>query len=88
MRHVGEKLQTALDMPKDFVRGRIGVNIEANTSCTVEGSCGIIEYTDEIVRIATDQYMIKITGRNLVMRTVTTEYLIIDGIISIVEYIL
>jgi len=67
-----------LDSPKLTI---IGYN-----QITIENYSGIIEYTNEKIRIKTSGKAIEIGGERLEIRTITDADILIEGIIKTIQY--
>lgn len=59
-----------------------------NEEVVIEGSKGVLEYTEELVRVNTGVYIVCFYGRGLNLRCISSTELIIDGYISKVEFVL
>ncbi|NMB26577.1 MAG: sporulation protein YqfC [Tissierellia bacterium] len=68
-----------LDLPKIIITGNIGLNISNHK--------GIIEYTQEILRINSSIGIIKIWGSNMELKTILSEEIIVVGLIEKLEII-
>ncbi|MBC7765604.1 MAG: sporulation protein YqfC [Hyphomonadaceae bacterium] len=87
MRHkVKEKVVDLLELPEDIVLDLPKIEMIGNHQLRVENYKGIIEYSDEIVRLNAHQNMITIRGTALVIRTMTVDEIILSGEISTVEF--
>ncbi len=82
-----EKNSIELDLPLDVVKNLPLITQTGNEKLIIENYRGIIEYTEEIIRLNTRICVIKIWGRDLYLKEVTTEILIIKGTIFKVEYL-
>lgn len=60
----------------------------SNKEVVIEGSKGVIEYTDSLIRINTSIGMVCFSGRNLNLKCITSSELIINGFILNVEFVL
>lgn len=72
-------LDVALDLPKIILVGNLKINITNHK--------GIIEYTNELIRINSKIGMIKITGKSLEIKNVLMEEITVNGFIEKVEII-
>lgn len=72
-------LDVALDLPKIIVVGDVKVNITNHR--------GIIEYTNDLIRINSKIGMIKIIGDSLEIKNVLMEEITINGSIKKIEII-
>ncbi len=83
-----DKMAEILDMPKDFIGDSPMVSMVGDREVMVEGCKGIIEYTTNTIRLNTTKYMIKISGVDMELKAVASEYIHVYGKIAGVEYIL
>lgn len=67
-----------------------GVRIElyGNTRAVIEGCTGILSYQNNIVKIRTSKMAICFKGRNLRIRCLDKESLVVEGFILSAEYII
>ena len=72
-------LDVALDLPKIVLIGNVKINITNHK--------GIIEYTNELIRINSKIGMIKVTGKSLEIKNVLIEEIAVNGVIENVEII-
>lgn len=66
-----------------------GILIElcGNRELSVDGCRGILDYDMEMIKINCGKMVLKVTGRNLVIRCMTRDSMIINGFILSVEFI-
>ena len=76
-----------LELPMDIVMDLPKLIITGNMKASLENHKGIIEYTDETIRVNTKIGIFKITGNNLEIKTILSEEIIIIGIIENIEII-
>lgn len=80
-------LTKALQIPEDFVRGNILVQMQGRERVTVENFKGISSYTTEEIRLITRKNKICISGKNLRIDSYTKEEIEISGLIDRLEYL-
>lgn len=61
--------------------------LKGNKEIVIEGSKGVIEYTDELIRINTTIGLVCFRGRNLNLKCITSGELIINGFILSIEFV-
>ena len=76
----------AANMPKDVMLGIPIVTITGQLEVNVENYRGILEYTDNLIRISCRQGHIRITGKNLKIAYYTNYEMKITGRVEKVEY--
>lgn len=62
------------------------IEIVGNREVVIQGSKGIIEYTDELIRINLDNLEVAFYGQKLSIESLSQDSLEIKGIIQRVEY--
>lgn len=80
------KLADASGIPKDVVLKAPIITITGQTELLIENYRGILEYTNQFVRIQTKIGRIKITGERLYIPYYTNDEMKITGHIISVEY--
>lgn len=85
---INERVAEMLSLPADMGGVSTVVKITGTEEITVDGYRGIIEYTENIVRLNTAKFIIKINGNNLVLKEAAAEFITVAGTINGVEYIL
>ena len=73
-------------MPKDVLLGVPIVTITGQTEAFIENYRGILEYTDQLIRVQTKVGRIHITGRKLQIEHYSNDEMKIVGHITMIEY--
>lgn len=84
---IKEKVSELLELPREVVLDVPKLVFIGNNDLTIENYKGIIEYNDKVIRINTSTSMIKLTGQNLEIKTITAEEILIGGNISTLEFV-
>lgn len=84
---VKEKVAKILEIPEEIVSDRPKITTVGRKEVFVENYRGIIEFTNEIVRINSNYGIITITGKNMKIREITNEDIIIIGDIDNIDYV-
>jgi len=87
-RLVASKLINAFELPKEVVMNLPLITLIGNEDLTIENFKGILEYSEELLRINTTAGIVRIEGRKLVLKQVTSENIVISGVIDKVGYML
>ncbi|NLN14925.1 MAG: sporulation protein YqfC [Tissierellia bacterium] len=82
-----ESITTALDLPLDVALDLPKIEIIGDVRINITNHKGIIEYTNDLIRINSKIGMIKITGQGLEIKNVLMEEISINGLIEKVEII-
>ncbi len=82
-----EKVAKMLELPEDVISDRPKITTVGRKEVFVENYRGIIEFTNEIVRINSNYGIITITGKDMKIREITNEDIIIFGNIDNIDYV-
>lgn len=82
-----EKVAKLLEIPGEVVSDRPKITTIGRKEVFVENYRGILEFTNEIVRINSNYGVITITGKNMKIREITSEDIIIFGDIDNIDYV-
>ena len=82
-KNIRQKLQAAMEIPKELLKGYSRVTIIGAEDIWIENYKGILEYNDDVVRLAND---ICIYGQNLNVEEITSEDILIVGKIRNIEF--
>ena len=80
------RITDAAGMPKDVLLGVPLLTIAGQSEACIENYRGILEYTDQMVRIQTKIGRIKIIGKGLLIPYYTEDEMKITGYIIEIEY--
>lgn len=62
------------------------IELSGNREILIEGSRGVLEYTDEAVRVNTDPMVLTVAGRGLNLKCISDSALIISGFITSLRF--
>jgi len=82
-----ENMADFLELPKELLCNLPRVTIIGNLQLSLENYGGIIEYSDELLRLRIRGGEIVIKGRNLVIKNFYSEEIFIEGQIKSIEYL-
>ena len=82
-----ERIVEMLEMPKEIMLDTPKLTVYNDNQLTVENYSGIMEYSEEFIRLKTTGKTIAVKGKGLELRTITDIDVLIEGEISIIEYI-
>jgi sporulation protein YqfC len=83
---IREKISDTFELPKDIVLDVSKVIIIGTGQVTVENHKGVVEYSEELIRINTGSGIMKLCGRNLTIKTILQEEITITGEITNIEF--
>ena len=76
---------SSLEFPQELVFPK--VTVMSNKEITVENYKGIIEYEENLLRVNTEVFIIKIEGAGLVIKNINDDELIINGTVKNIEFL-
>ena len=82
-----ERIAHRLQIPAAVLANVTHMELSGNTQATVEGCGGILEYSDEVVRVKTGKMVTKFTGRNLKIRCLSCDALVVEGFVTAIEFL-
>ena len=80
-------LAEVLELPKDIILDLPKIIMIGNLQIYIENHKGILEYTDNRIRINTKNGILRIIGKNLMLKNIVAEEIFIVGEINQVEFI-
>lgn len=83
---LGEKLARLFEIPGDVYGNRPKVTAIGRGEVLIENFRGIMDFQNGMIRINTNNGVIKVTGDGLNIREITNEEIIIGGKISNIDY--
>ncbi len=81
------KIAKALDMPLDVLPTVPKISLTGNLSLSVDGHRGIMDYSDNYVKIALYSQILQLYGRGLEITNISPDFLLLQGHIQKVEFI-
>lgn len=82
---LGERIADLFELPREVVLDLPQVTLVGNGFLRVENHRGIIEYQPEVIRVNTSRGEMAVRGRNLVIRAIIPEEIVISGKVTAVE---
>lgn len=83
---LGERLARVFELPGEICGNRPKVTAIGRGEVLIENFKGIMDFQDGIIRINTNNGIIKVAGESLNIREITNEEIIIGGKISNIDY--
>lgn len=84
--NIKENVSDALEIPKDILLDLPRITLIGNLQVSIENHKGIIEYSNEYIRVKIKDGVIKVSGMDLVIKTIITEEIIITGKIASIDF--
>ncbi|MBS3994913.1 MAG: sporulation protein YqfC [Alkaliphilus sp.] len=85
-KEIKETVSELLELPKDIILDLPRITLVGNLQLYIENHRGLIEYSNQRIRIYTKNGIMRIMGKNLVIKTVIKEEIIIVGLIEHIEF--
>ncbi|MEG2295719.1 MAG: YabP/YqfC family sporulation protein [Oscillospiraceae bacterium] len=63
------------------------MDILGNQHLVIDGCKNILEYTTSTIQIVTPDFIVKITGENLTLKSLTVDSASIEGMIAAIEFV-
>ena len=76
---INKKITSILDMPKEVTLNYPKITVLGEESVVVENHKGLIELSQTVIRLNTTMYLLKITGENLDIKSITGDDIEIVG---------
>lgn len=86
-KNIKNKFSSFLDLPKEIVLNYPLVSLVGNEDLIIYNHKGLIEYTNDTIRINTTCGILKIEGKGMYIVKITNEYVKLSGKIKSVIYI-
>lgn len=88
MDNIKYNLSEALELPKDIIMDLPKITMIGNIQVNILNHKGIIEYTENTLRVNSSIGIIKVTGKGLELKTILLEEIIVTGELKSVEIII
>lgn len=83
---VKKSLAEILELPKDIILDIPKITMIGNLQIYIENHKGIIEYSNSLIRINTKNGILRIIGKNLLLKNIVIEEIVIVGEIHQLEF--
>lgn len=77
----------ALELPKEVILNLPFISLTGKEELTIENYKGIIEYGDEIMRVGTASGVLRIEGKELLLKQLTSECIVVTGNIKGISFL-
>ncbi|MEC0244231.1 sporulation protein YqfC [Paenibacillus chitinolyticus] len=75
-----------LDLPQDVVQDIPRITMIGNVQLYVENHCGVMHFSSDMLRLQLTRGKLEVSGKELVIRAILTEEVLIEGIIADIRY--
>ena len=86
MRNFKEKVTNFLSLPKEIALDLPLLMATGRNEISIENYKNLLEFTEEKIRINIREGTVTIEGKNLKLRQITTENVLVSGVISGISY--
>jgi len=83
---IKSSISDILELPKDIVLDLPKIVMIGNMQMYIENHKGIIEYSKQRIRVNTNNGILRIIGKDMIIRTIVSEEIAIIGEIEVVEF--
>ena len=83
---VKTNISDVLEIPKDILLDLPKITFIGNLQVNIENHKGIIEYSNETIRVKMKDGIIKVLGMDLIIKTIISEEIIISGKIASIDF--
>lgn len=83
---IKESISELLELPKDIILDLPRVTLIGNLQIYIENHKGIVEYSKTRVRINTKIGILRIMGKELMIKNIATEEIVICGSLESIEF--
>lgn len=83
---IKRKIAKTLELPEDMLCDIPRFILCDNRELQVENYKGILSYEETEIKLGGKAYKIRITGKELKITVITDEYIVIDGVISSLNF--
>lgn len=82
-----KRINEIFDIPYSAMSGTAKIEISDNNEAVIDGCSGILEYSDNIVKLSAGKMAIKFFGRGLEIKALTKDSAVVSGFIMNIEFI-
>ncbi|HHX23945.1 MAG: sporulation protein YqfC [Tepidanaerobacteraceae bacterium] len=83
---IRRRISDVLDLPPDIILNVPRVVITGKIAVFVENHKGIIEYNSQLVKINTPIGVVCVKGQDLLIKTIISDEITIEGQIKVIEF--
>ena len=77
----------ALELPKEVILNLPLISLSGKEELVIENYKGIVEYSDEIIRVSTAVGVLRVGGKGLLLKQLTSECIVITGSIQNITFL-
>lgn len=84
---LSERVEHLLELPLGTLSNAARIEFMGNKKVVLDGCIGIVEYSDDIIRMQTGSGILRFSGRSLSISCLTEDSAIIEGNILSLEFL-
>lgn len=84
---IRKNVTEALELPKEIMLGLPLISFVGREEVTIENYKGILEYSEETVRVGTMAGVVRLLGRGLCLKQLTAECMVVTGSVESMEFL-
>ena len=86
-RLITSKISSALELPKEVVMNLPLITLIGREDMTIENFKGILEYSEERVRVNTSAGIVRVEGKKLRLKQITSDNIVVAGAIDKIDFV-
>ncbi len=83
---IARRLEQTLELPEGLLSGDIRMEVYGRRRVVLEGSCGVVEYESDVIRLKTGSGIVRFLGRDLRLSSLDREGAVVNGQIVSIEF--
>ena len=84
---MASKVAKVIGVPEDAFTAQPQIELSGNREAVVEGCQGILEYDECVIRLNLGKMMLRFCGRNLQLRCMAAQSVVVEGYIMSMEFL-
>ncbi len=84
---IRERLSRTFELPFNVLEGLPEIELLGNREAVIEHCQGVLEYDDKVVRINAGKLVVRITGRNLMLKYMTGDGVMVEGYFTSIAFL-
>jgi sporulation protein YqfC len=82
-----QKVARVMELPVDLISGMSHMELSGNREAVVDGCNGVLEFDENIVRLSAGKFIIRFSGRGLILKELTQSSVVVEGFIISIEFL-
>jgi len=84
---IKDKITSALELPREVIMNLPLITLVGKEDMTIENYKGVLEYSEERVRISTTAGIVRIQGKKLILKHINSDSIAVVGNIMKLEFL-